>query len=362
MKKTLIFIIILIVIAALIFLPIKLTRKKIKNDITWVKVKKGDIVEKALAIGKIEPEHEISIKSKISGIAKKIYVEVGDKVDGGDSLIEISPDPTPLEYAEAKRQVELAQVERENKKSEYERAQKLMEKNFISQKDFELTKRNFEEADLKLKLSSEKLSLIERGKAKIAERNVESVIKSPVSGTILEKLVNEGDPVVPLTFYQAGTELLKIANMNSLLFKGTVDEIDVGKLREGMRAIVKIGALPDKPVEGILKKISPKAKKEENATLFDVEIEVKHRNDVVIRAGYSANAEIVTRKSENTLYIPERLVEFKEDKTFVEIRGKDRKPGKKEIKVGLSDGINIEVLEGLREGEEIAERPPKEIK
>jgi len=361
-KKIIIALVILVVIAAVIFLKAKNSANTKDNDIKLVKVQRGDIVEKALAIGRIEPEKEVGVKSKISGIVKKIYVEVADDVRAGDPLLEINPDPTPLEFAEAKRSVEIASVSLDNARNEYERMKKLLEANLVSQKEFDTAENDYKSLGLKLNLAQERLALIENGKTKIADRQIDTVIKSPVDGTILERRINEGDPVVPLTSYQAGTELLTMADMNSLIFKGTVDEIDVGKLREGMTAELKIGAIPDQKIVGKLTKISPKAKMQENATLFDVEIDIISKGEKVIRAGYSANADLVINKSENTLFIPERLVEFKEGKALVEIKNEKSEIVKKEVKVGLSDGINIEVVEGLKEGEEVVERPPKEIK
>jgi HlyD family secretion protein len=180
---------------------------------------------------------------------------------------------------------------------------------------------------------------------------------------VLELLVNEGDPVVPLTSYQAGTALTNLADMKTLVFKGTVDEIDVGKLHEGMPAAIKIGALPDAKVDGKIYKISPKSKTAEGATLFDVEIELLPAKDVVLRAGYSANAEIAVREKYDVLTIPERLVTFQDGKASVELPGKGEKdpPVKKEIKTGLSDGMTVEVAEGLAEKDLVIERPPKKI-
>jgi HlyD family secretion protein len=151
--------------------------------------------------------------------------------------------------------------------------------------------------------------------------------------------------------------------MNTLLFKGTVDEIDVGKLHEGMPAHIKIGALPEAKVEGKIHKISPKSKTAEGATLFDVEIELLPAKDVVLRAGYSANAEIAVREKHDVLLVPERLVTFADGKASVELPGKGEKdpPVKKEIKTGLSDGMNVEVAEGLAEKDLVVERPPKKI-
>ncbi len=334
-----------------------------KNNpgVTLVKVEKGEIVDKALAIGSIVPENEISVKSKISGIVRKIFVEMGDKVEKGAPLIDISPSPTPLEYAEAKRNVELAEVNFENARSEYQRSKELSQQNLISQQDFDLKSKIYKETKLRLDLAQEKFSLTEEGKTQIADKKIESVITSPIKGTVLQKKVEEGDPVVPLTSYQAGTELMSLAYMDNLIFKGTVDEIDVGKLQEGMETIIKIGALPGDEIKGVLDKISPKARKEENSTFFDVEIRITQTGEKMLRAGYSANAEIIINQKKDVLVIPERLIEFKGDSTFVEVKSSHGEITKKEIKTGLSDGINIEVTEGLEEGEEVVERPPKEI-
>ncbi len=361
LKKILIPLISVLVIAAVIFLAAKSSSNGKNNGIKMIKVQRGDVIEQALAIGRIEPRKEISVKSKISGIVKNVFVEVGDRVQTSQPLIEIQPDPTPLEFAEAKRNVEIAAVNLQKASNEYNRMQKLLDENLISQKEYEVAENDHKSLKLKLNLAQERLALIEKGKTKIADRQIDTVIKSPVVGTILERRVNEGDPVVPLTSYQAGTELLILADLKSMFFKGTVDEIDVGKLEEGMTAELEIGAIPDQEVMGKLARISPKAKQQENATLFDVEIDITQRGEKIIRAGYSANAKLVINKSANTLYIPERLLLFIDGKTYVEIENEKGEIVNHEVKIGLSDGINVEILEGLKEGDEIVERPPKEI-
>ncbi|MDH4223227.1 MAG: efflux RND transporter periplasmic adaptor subunit [candidate division Zixibacteria bacterium] len=351
----------LIVIIILISIFFRGSASK-NNKMTLVKVVKGDIVEKALAIGGIVPENEIAVKSKISGIVEKIFVEIGDKIKKGDPLIEISPSPTPLELTEAKRNAEMAEVGFETAEVEQDRFTALLDKKLVSQQEYEIYKKNYDEAKLRLKLASERLSLIEKGKTELSEEKMESIIKSPINGTVLEKKVNEGDPVVPLTSYQEGTELMSLAYMENLVFKGTVDEIDVGKLKEGMNTEIKVGAIPDDTIQGVLYKISPKAKKEENATLFDVEIKITKPGRKMLRAGYSANAEVIINKKENVLLLPERLVEFKGDSTLVEMKNSKGEIEKVPVKIGLSDGLNIEIAGGLKEGDEIIERPPREIK
>lgn len=360
-KKIILIGAIVVFVGGVLFFLLKGSGKK-ENAIITVKAEKGKIVEKALAMGRIEPENQIAVKSKISGIVKSVFVEMGDLVKEGDPLIDISPNPTPLEFAEAKRQVEIDSVNYENLRKEYGRTEELLQKKLISQQEFDQIFRNFREAELRLQLSQEKFSLIDKGKTSIANRKIESVIKSPIAGTVLERKVNVGDPVVPLTSYQAGTELFTLANMNDLIFRGTVDEIDVGKLKEGMPADLKIGALPNDTIQGMLYKISPKAKLQENTTLFDVEIKITKTGVKMLRAGYSANADLIIQKKEDILVIPERVVEFKEDSAFVEVKEPSGEITKKTIKTGLSDGLNIEVTEGLKEGDLLVERPPKEIK
>jgi HlyD family secretion protein len=325
-----------------------------------VEVTRGPVVEKALAVGAIRPKREIAVKSKISGIVKRSFREVGDLVRAGDPLFEILPDPTPLELTEAKRELEIAQNVFEQAKKRHDRSDALRRQGILSSQESDVADREIEDARIRLNLATEKLALLQKGRVRSA--NVESIIRAPISGTVLELLVNEGDPVVPLTSYQAGTALTNLADMSTLVFKGTVDEIDVGKLREGMPARIKVGAIPDAAVEGTVYKIAPKSKTAEGATLFDVEIELKPGSPVVLRAGYSANADIVVREKNDVLLVPERLVTFADGTATVELPGPaDGEPVKKEVKVGLSDGINIEVTDGLKAKDLVVERPPKKI-
>lgn len=328
-----------------------------------VPVTRGPVVEKALAVGTIGPEREITIKSKISGIIRRRYHEIGDRVRAGDPLFEILPDPTPLELTEARRELEIARNTHEEARKRYDRTKTLLQQGVVASQDEERAIKDVQEAEIRLRLANERLALIEKGRFKSEKMNVESVLRAPVTGTILELLVNEGDPVVPLTSFQAGTPLATMADMSTLLFKGTVDEIDVGKLREGMTARIKVGAMPDAQVEGKVKKIAPKSKKAEGATLFDVEVELMPGPGVVLRAGYSANADIVVREKTDVLLLPERLVTFKDGKASVEVPGAapGAEPTKKDVTVGLSDGMNIEIAEGLADKDLVVERPPKKI-
>ena len=359
-KKILLIFVILAIIAAVLFFALSGNASK-TDDRKIIKVEKGTIVDKALAVGKIEPRQETAVKSKISGIVRKIFVEVGDYVKVGDPLIDVAPDPTPIEFATAKRNVQIYQVAYDNAKLEFDRFQTLLNKELISDQEFESKKATFEEARLRLQLAQEQLDLIQSGKTQIADLKVDNIIKSQVNGMVLQKLVEEGDPVVPLTSYQAGTELMTLAYMEDLIFKGTVDEIDVGKLRVGMKAEIKVGALPKDTVIGEVLRISPKAKLDQGSTVFEVEIRLTDMGSKLLRAGYSANADVIINKKDSILVIPERLIEFVNDTAYVEVHDSLGDTDRMAIEIGLSDGINIEVLSGLSEGDMLVERPPKEI-
>ena len=341
-------------------------RKLDDKGYTLITVTRGDITEKAVAVGQIEPRLKFDIKSKISGIVRKCPVQVGDHVKAGDPIFEISPDPTPSELLEAERQVESAKSAYNRAKTDWQRSRELNKKGLESQDKLDSKQETYEQARIDLNSASDRLQLIQEGHVSGRGEKMETIVRSPSAGIVLERLVNPGDSVVPLTSYQAGTKLATIADMSDLIFKGTVDEIDVGKLKAGLPVRLKIGALPDKVVTGHLSRIAPQAKEKDNAKLFEVEIELDPHKGVLLRAGYSANAGIVIREKQDILFIPERLVIFEEQgaKTFVEVpgNGPDAEPQKISVQTGLSDGLNIEITSGLKEGDQVVQRPPREIK
>jgi len=359
MKKWLWRVVALISVGVFAFLL--LSGKKDKAPPKQVKVVRGSVSEKALAVGTIEPEKEIKVKSSIPGIVQEVLFKVGDRVKAGSPLLTISPNPTPVEYVETRRAVEVAQVALSKLQADRDRNRQLFAGALISQAEMDASESAWNDASLKHKIALERLELMEKGRIRMANRDIDSTVKAPTSGTILSQNVFQGDPVVPLTNYQPGTELCSLADMGKLLFKGTVDEIDVGKIQTGMAAEIQIGALPDSRFPGRVERIFPKAKKEGNATLFDVEILVSDAAGPQLRAGYSATATVVVRAKENVLLLPERLVLFENGKKYVEVLNGEAVE-KKEIQTGLSDGLNIEVVGGLEEGAAVVERPPREIK
>ncbi len=326
-----------------------------------VTVARTNIVEKALAVGTIDPDVEVDVKSQLAGVVQKLFADVGDRVKAGTPLLEIRPNPTPLELVEARRQVEIDSVTQDQARRDFERLRPLEKQQYITTEEFESAQQKYEQSKLTLQLSRERLALLEKGRVKSRAGDVETVVRAPIDGIVLTKSVEIGDPVVPLTTYQEGTAVMTMASMKSLLFRGTVDEIDVGKLREGMKADIKVGALPDAHVTGTVTKIFPKGKKEENATVFPVEIALGPDGAAHLRAGYSANAEIIVARRDSVLAIPERVVTFDGDTAWVTVQLADGQTEKRVIQTGLSDAVQIEVLSGLSEGDRVREKPTRKI-
>lgn len=337
-----------------------------QEGLKTVEIVRGTIVDKALAVGQIVPDQEIQVKSQISGIVKQAFVEVGDRVEAGQPLFAITPDPTPLELAEAERAVELAQNASDKAQQDLERSRSLFTGGIVAKDQFDAREKEFERTNISLEQAKDRLKLLKEGRIeKTRERSgVDSIIRASTSGTVLERKVNPGDPVVPLTTFQEGTVMMTLADMSTLEFRGTVDEIDVGKLHEGMPVRIQIGALPGSEVPATLTRIAPKAREKEGATVFDVEAHIDTTAaNVTLRAGYSANGNVIIQEKKDILIVPERLVTLTDGKASVELPGAtpEAEPIKKEIEVGLSDGLNMEVVSGLTEKDLVVQRPPKEI-
>jgi HlyD family secretion protein len=306
-----------------------------ENGNTLIEAEIGSITEKALAVGQIEPRERFQVKSKISGIVSRCFVEVGDSVNAGDALFEIAPDPTPQELLNVSHRVHSSEASFMKAKADYERGVELHEEGLMSKGDLDALREAYELARIARQQAFDNRDLTRSGRVTGGDTEVETIIRTTASGTVLSRAVNVGDPVVPLTSYQPGTELAAVADMGDLIFKGTVDEIDVGKISVGMPCRIKVGALPDDIVTG----------------------------EITLRAGYSANADVVIREKNDIVLIPERLVLFEDEKTFVEIPGvgPEAEPQKLEVELGLSDGLSVEIVSGVTEGDQIVQRPPREI-
>ncbi len=231
----------------------------------------------------------------------------------------------------------------------------------LSDKELEQATQAEQTAKLHQELESERLELLREGRARFSGIEVSNQIDAPVSGTVLSCDIHPGDPVVPLTSYQEGTVLMTMADMSTLIFRGTVDEVDVGKLSVGQPVRFTVGAIPNAEVTGVLRRISPKARKQDATTLFDVEAAITNSGGRVLRAGYSATARIAIARADSVLVLPERVVHFDGDQATVRVPGKDGKPVERKIQTGLSDGLTIEVKQGLSQGDAVLEPEPSAL-
>jgi HlyD family secretion protein len=347
----------IVLVAAAALLVGRQSKLRAEQAPQTVAVTRGSIVQEALAIGSIVPEQEVSVKSKISGIVENVHVAIGDEVHRGDPLVDIRPDPTPLERTEAERALEIARIDEGGAKKDLDRAQELHTQGLLPDKDLEAAGRAYDSAHLRAQLEQERLDLLKEGRARIAEHEVSNRIVAPVDGTVLSLELHPGDPVVPLTSYQSGTVILTLADMRRLIFRGTIDEVDVGKLTANQPVRYTVGAIPNATVEGTLRRISPQARKQDSATLFDIEGNVTPSDSTVLRAGYSANARIAIARADSVLVLPERVVKYDDGKASVRVTGKNGKPETREITTGLSDGLSVEVKSGLDQGALVLEPP-----
>jgi HlyD family secretion protein len=340
-----------------------LSKKEEKKETSAIRATRGTITDKVLAVGTIEPEKEIQVKSQISGVVAKIFHDEGDFVRKGDPLLEVKPAPTPRELADALQEVATAQNDVTIFGRDKERLESLKAKGMVAAQEYDRALQAANAAELRLKTAQARVDLLKSGRVSINNTKYESIIRAEMDGYILQKMVNVGDPVVAQSSFQAGVTLMTIADMKKLIFKGTVDEINVGRVQLGMPIAMKIGALPNVEVLAKVSEIGLKAVKKDNTTTFDIKAEIAPQFMAQLRAGYSANADIIVQKKQGILMVPERAVIMRGDSSFVLLPNANpkEKPTEKLIKTGLSDAINIEVLGGINEGTEIAEPPVKKI-
>jgi HlyD family secretion protein len=328
-------------------------------------VKTGTIEKRTVATGKVDPRNEILIKPQMSGIIAEVYKEAGDVVKSGDIIAKIKVIPDMISLNSAQSRVERAQLSFAQSKKNFDRDSKLYEQKVISKEDFEKTQLQFNNDKEELGAAKDNLSLIRDGITASTAAYSNTLVRSTINGTILDVPVKVGNSVIQSNNFNDGTTIATVANMSDMLFVGKLDETEVGKINVGMPMDITIGALQDQKLTASLEYVSPKGKEENGAIMFEMKAAVKIPKNVFIRAGYSANAEITLAKAENVLTIPESCIEFGGDTAYVYIL-KTVDPqtfNKKQVKIGLSDGINIEVKSGLKlkdqiRGAEIMEKKP----
>lgn len=312
-----------------------------------------NIVKKTLATGSIAPRKEIEIKPQVSGIIDKLFIEPGNTIKKGDLIARVKIIPDMVALNEAESRVNRAKINLEDAKTVYDRQKKVYEQGVIPLADFQKFKVTYDNASEELETAESNLQLIREGVNKKSGEVTNTLVRSTIDGMVLSVPVEEGNSVIQTNNFNAGTTIAFVADMGEMIFKGKVDETEVGKLKVGMKLILTIGAIEKERFDAELEYISPKGVTENGAIQFELKAKVKLSKNEFIRSGYSANADIVLDRRDSVLAIPESLIKFEGDTATVEIETKPKQFEKKIIKTGLSDGINIEVLDGLKKTDKI---------
>ncbi len=314
----------------------------------------ANIEKKTVATGKVVPEDEIEIKPQISGIIQKIYKEEGDKVKSGDLIAVIKVVPNEQALNQSRGRVRNAELALNNIKVEYDRNKTLFDKGVISNQDFNNLQLQYDQAQQELENAKADYRIIREGSAG-GSTSANTNIRATVDGTILEIPVEEGDQVIESNNFNDGTTIATIADLSKMIFEGKVDEGEVAKLEVGTPLKISLGAVEGKELDAKLRFIAPKGVEETGAVQFKIEGDVDVKDDIFIRAGYSANASLVLEKKDSVLVIPEALLQFdsKTDEPFVEVSTGDQQFERKDIKIGISDGVNVEIVSGLTQDDNV---------
>ncbi|UTD14271.1 efflux RND transporter periplasmic adaptor subunit [Tenacibaculum mesophilum] len=344
-------------IVALLFVVILiwLGKKNQKSVVTYETEKpfRTTIVKKAVATGKVVPLEEVEIKPQIAGIIDKIVVEEGAIVKAGDLLATVRVVPNEQSLQSARGMINSIQIRLNNAKTQYDRNKNLFDKGVISSQDFEASQLSYNQAKNDLRNAQNDYQIIKKGSVGSAGANTN--IRATTSGMVVEIPVKKGYQVIQSNNFNEGTTIATIADMEKMIFEGKVDESEVGKLVKGSNIEVSLGAIENKKFPAILNFIAPKGTEENGAVQFKIKADVKLDDNYFVRAGYSANADIVLEKKDSVLSIKESLLRFdkKTEEPYVEIKKGDEEFEKRELKLGVSDGVNIEVLEGVTASDEI---------
>lgn len=348
----------LILLGVLVIWTFYFLWKKSQPKITTYQIEQAQhatIEKKTVATGKVQPRNEILIKPQMSGIIAELYKEAGDKVQAGDVIAKIKVIPDMVTLSSAESRLTRAQLVFDQSERNYERDSILYKEDVISREEYEKIQLQFRNDREELKSAQDNLSLVRDGLTASTASSSNTLIRSTVSGTILDVPIKVGNSVIQSNNFNDGTTIASVADMGDMLFVGKIDETEVGKVKVGMPMKITIGAMQDEQLTADLEYVSPKGTEESGAILFEMKAAMNLPSNLFVRAGYSANAEIILDKREDVLTIPESSLEFSGDTAFVYLVTKEspqeflRKP----IQIGLSDGIKIEVTDGLKVNDKI---------
>ena len=344
----------LAVVGTFVFLWKKAQPEVIEYEI--VTPERGTVETKTVATGNVEPRYEILIKPQISGIISEVLKEAGQRVTEGEIIAKVKVIPEMGQLNSAESRVNVARISLDQVESTHRRDEQLFKQGILTAEEFDVSKANYRKAKEELANAQSALEIVRDGISRNTRSSSTTQIRSTITGMILNVPIKVGNSVIQSNSFNDGTTIASVANMNDMIFRGNVDETEIGKIREGMPIKLTVGALGTRTFDAVLEYVSPKGEEKNGAIQFEIKAAVSLPDTSFVRAGYSANAEIVLERAENVLTIPESTVEFHGDTAFVQVV-KQEKPKqifeKRQIKTGLSDGIKIEVKEGLTEKDKI---------
>jgi len=313
------------------------------------------ITKSTVATGNINPKEEVLIKPNISGIIEQVYVEAGDYVKIGDLIAKIRVVPNVSNLNSANNQVQTAKIALDNQKKIYDRQKTLFEKGVISVNDFDAIETAYKQAEQTYQAMLQTAEIIRTGTTNTMKNVAQTLIRSTVSGMVLDVPVKKGNQVIETNNFNEGTTIASLANVDNMIFEGKLDESEIGKIKLGLPLEITIGAIENKKFEAVLDYIAPKGKNENGAMQFPIKGTLINRDTTFIRAGLSANASVVLGKVDSVLTVKEGLIQYDEEnkKSFVEIMTSEQKFERKDVELGLSDGIYVEVKNGISKDDKI---------
>lgn len=353
-------IIALIFIGTFVFLYVKSLPQPVAYSEFTPKI--ADIRKTTVVTGKIEPRNEVAIKPQISGIISELLKEAGNTVKEGEVIAKVKVIPDMGQLSSAQSRLRLANINVKQARTDYEREKVLYNKGLVSADEYDKIAQAYRQAKEEVAAAEDNLQVVRDGVSKSNASASSTLVRSTITGVILDIPVKVGNSVILSNTFNDGTTIASVADMNDLIFRGNIDETEVGRLVTGMPMKLSIGALQDKTFDASLEYISPKAVDNNGANQFEIKAAVKVADSKNIRSGYSANAEIVLAQAKNVLTIPESAIEFEGNDTYVYVvkgKGDEKTYERRKVVTGLSDGINIEIKKGLTQKDRI--RGPKII-
>lgn len=352
--------VLLVFVATFVFLWMK--SQPVPEEYEVFTAKSMDLRKTTVVTGKIEPRNEVNVKPQISGIITDLYKEAGDRVEAGEVIAKVKVIPDMAQLSAAQARVRLAEVNVKQARVDYGREKTLYDKGLVAAEEYEKSKQTYDQAQEELEAANDNLQVVRYG---VSSRNAgesSTLIRATISGLVLDVPVKVGNTVILSNTFNDGTTIATVANMADLIFRGNIDEIDVGRLVSGMPMKITVGAMHDLRLQASLEYISPKAVETNGANQFEIKAAVKVTDDNLIRSGYSANAEIVLAEAKGVLAVPESAIEFEGNDTYLYVvkgSGDNMQYERRKVETGLSDGLHIEVKKGLKAGEKV--RGPKKI-